>query len=316
MQRLDLHDWIPESFVWQGGGPVIGWAKLGRERLLEPFFADTLQSRQLERRETSIDELLDYADHRPGLPLRGLIFHMSRCGSTLVSRMLAASPRNVVASEPPPLSPILDTPGIDRSTRIHWLRAMASALGQPRAGGEEAFYIKLDPWNIHHIDLLLEAFPETPWLFLYRQPLEVLDSQRRATGAWLVPDLLAPEVLGLTREDWQPQHLEVYAARALAGLCQSAIDAEQTEEGMLVNYAELPEAFSTRIAPHFDVPTEELHGTMSVADRDAKAHHQKFIGDSDEKRASATPDQLEAVSRYLAEPYAELEALRRMQLEP
>ena len=58
----------------------------------------------------SIDVLLEWQEQSPGLPPSGFIFHMSRCGSTLAARMLAASPRNIVLSEADPIDYVLRAP--------------------------------------------------------------------------------------------------------------------------------------------------------------------------------------------------------------
>ncbi len=45
-----------------------------------------------------------------------------------------------------------------------------SAYGQRRRGVEQRLVVKLDAWNIGELALLRECFPDTPWLFLYRDP--------------------------------------------------------------------------------------------------------------------------------------------------
>jgi len=165
---------------------------MGSRRLTEPFFEQTLHRHmthpfhQLFRRETSMEEMVAWTLAHPGAPLRGVIFHMSRCGSTLMSQQIAALECNIVASEPAPLDAILRAhqriPTLPREIQVSWVRAMAAALGQPRCG-EQALYIKTDCWHIHQIDLIREAFPEVPWIFLYRDPIEVMVSQQRVPAA-------------------------------------------------------------------------------------------------------------------------------------
>jgi hypothetical protein len=146
-----------------------------RKRLLEPFYEQTLQRQMMHpfhhlfRRQTSMVELVNWTSANPGVPLRGLIFHISRCGSTLLSQMLAAIERTVVASEPAPFDGVLRAhlraPALAREMQVKWLRGMASAIGRPTAGSEQALYIKLDCWHIHAMELIQEAFPSVPWIF-------------------------------------------------------------------------------------------------------------------------------------------------------
>ena len=50
--------------------------------------------------------------------------------------------------------------------------------------------IKLDAWNIGELPLLRECFPDTPWLFLYRDPLEIAVSHLRRPGMHMVPGMI------------------------------------------------------------------------------------------------------------------------------
>jgi hypothetical protein len=52
---------------------------------------------------------------------------------------------------------------------------MVAALGQARAG-ETRLFLKLDCWHMRDLPLFRRAFPNTPWVFLYRDPVEVLVS--------------------------------------------------------------------------------------------------------------------------------------------
>ena len=61
--------------------------------------------------------------------------------------------------------------------RIEWLRGVVSALGQPRLGTEKHLFIKFDAWKVLDLPLIRRAFPAVPWIFLYRDPVEVLTSQ-------------------------------------------------------------------------------------------------------------------------------------------
>ncbi|MXR28952.1 sulfotransferase family protein, partial [Pseudomonas sp. PICF6] len=66
------------------------------------------------------------------------------------------------------------------------LRGLMSAYGQRRRGMEQRLVIKLDAWNIGELALLRECFPDTPWLFVYRDPLEIAVSHWRRPGMHMV----------------------------------------------------------------------------------------------------------------------------------
>lgn len=98
-----LTGWIPIRLYWNASTPVIDWCWVGTRRFTDLFFGHTIDAclrlpfSSLFRPQTPIDALRERHAMEPGLQPRGFIFHMSRCGSTLVSQMLASLPGSVVA---------------------------------------------------------------------------------------------------------------------------------------------------------------------------------------------------------------------------
>ena len=90
--------WRPAQVAWDGVAFVVDWAYFGVRRLESPFYEGDLRAalarpfNTLFRFRTPLNELARWTAALPKLRPSGLIFHMSRCGSTLVSQMLAASP--------------------------------------------------------------------------------------------------------------------------------------------------------------------------------------------------------------------------------
>lgn len=322
---MNLSGWIPARIAWRDSGPCVEWTLIGRERLLDPFFEQTMQRQmaqpfhQLFRRETSMEEMVAWTDAHTGAPFRGIVFHMSRCGSTLIGRQLAALERNIVASEPEPMDEVLRVsdrlPDLPREVHVRWVRAMAAALGQPR-NGERAFYLKTDCWHIHRMDLLREAFPQTPWVFLYRDPVEVMFSQGRIPASWIVPALVHPSLLQLQWSDWNPAQMDVYCARALANICWSGLRAaQQASGGLLVNYCELPEAMYSRLLKHFGLRETDVPAMQKAAEQNAKSPALKFTKDASEKQVEATDRLRAVVAEHLTPVYAQLEAERLVSIE-
>jgi len=289
--------------------------------LTEPFFDQTIQDlmRQpfnlLFRHRTPIETLAERYETKPGLQPTGFIFHMSRCGSTLVSQMLAALPRTVVVSEASPIDSVLrahlTVPGLTDDGRIDWLRWMISALGQQRRGDEKHFFIKLDCWNTIILPLIHRAFPNVPWIFLYRNPVEVMVSQLKRRGAHLVPGVIEPSLFGMNKADIFQMQPEEYCARALAKICEAAL--EYHEGGMLVNYEQLMEAMRDSIPKFFGIEYSEADIKIlnGVSRLDAKNPSLHFTNDTDAKNRSAT-DLMHSMADELVVPiYERLEAARK-----
>ena len=173
---IDLEGWVPVAV----DGDAVEWRHLPGQRFTEPFFEDTLRRHPpAPVRRITRAEAVEWAARHPGLAPTGFVFHLSRCGSTLVAQMLAAVEENRVTSEPPAADQALAAgdPGL--------VGAILSALARPNAG-ETRFFVKFDCWHIHHYALVRRVFPSVPAIFLYRDPLEVLVSQMRNPGMWTV----------------------------------------------------------------------------------------------------------------------------------
>jgi hypothetical protein len=318
LNRSDsLAGWVP---LYLKRGSVV-WGYMGRERFVEPFCQETLQKlavrpfNQLLRRQSGLDLLLERAQSHPGLPLRGIVFHMSRCGSTLAAQSLAALPDSVVLSEPESFDTLLQwlaaTPARDGDTGRALLRGLLSALGQPRRDGDRRLFVKTDCWHVCHIDRILPAFPGVPWIFLYRDPVEVLVSQARTPALYLVPGSL------IRHGVYPPEHLLAkpleHGAWVLSRVLRGAAEAVGRHPGgLLVNYGELPEALETRVAEHFalNLGRAEIEALRAVSARDSKRPYQSFQTDSAAKHAGATDELRDMAARWLHEPYAALEEMR------
>jgi hypothetical protein len=315
-RAMDLsHGWTPARVVWDGSGPTVEWCFSGDEPFTDPFFEQTLDRcvrrpfSLLFRPRTPMDAL---ADGPTGLEPNGFIFHASRCGSTVVTQMLASSPRNLVLSEPRTVDSVLRLPEPE-TERIEWLRSLVSALGRPPRA-ETRYVLKLDAWSVLALPVIRRAFPETPWIFLYRDPVEILVSQLLQRGAHIVPGALPPGLFGLEPSDLPATAPEEYCARVLGSIFEAALEGED-ETGMLVEYRELPDAVLDPIASLFGMDQSPLErARMEAAARlDAKNPALPFEDDSEGKRASATAAVRHAVERWAAQPYRRLEEARRRQ---
>jgi hypothetical protein len=312
-----LSGWIP-LYLQRG---YVHWGYMGQERFIQPFCQDTLQTlarrpfNQLFRQRTGLDILSARADSHPGLPLHGIVFHMSRCGSTLTAQALAALADTVVLSEPPAIDTLLEwlvaSPADDRKTSDALLKGLVAALGQSRREQDRRLFIKADAWHIGHINRILNAFPTVPWIFLYRNPVEVLVSHSRIPALYLIPGSLVQH--GLKPPAPLLNQTSEHGAWVLSQILQAAIAAiQQHPNGLLINYSELPNVIETRLNQHFNLnlTTDDLSALRLATLRDAKIPNQYFETDSTEKLASADESLQAIAARWLTGPYNELEQLR------
>jgi hypothetical protein len=307
--------WLPARVWPRDGELMLDWVWFGEQRLTEPFYEQSVARVSSGAPQPVTTPLAALARQTAGLAPTGLIFHMSRCGSTLVSQMLAACQANIVVSEAPPIDQIVRS-GLSEADRLALLRAMVHAFGHARNTGATRYFIKLDSWHTCALPLFRAAFPSTPWLFLYREPSAVMVSHARRAGMQMVADLVAPGVFGLDAggQTWGDD----YNARVLGAICGAAARGYADGGGLLVNYEALPQALWTRILPHFGLSpsVEELAAMAAAAQFDAKAPEVRFTQDAEAKRAATTAAIAAAAERRLAWVYGQLEALRRLEAPP
>ena len=316
----ELDGWIPIGFDWGGPHRSVDWCYLGAMRFTEPFFENTMQRaarqpfRVLFRHRTPIDVLEEAAASRPGIPPSGCILHMSRGGSTLISQMLAASPENVVISEGWPVDAAINAaarhPGVTTEQRRCWLRAVIHALGQPRQGAEHRYFVKFDATHTIDLALVRSAFPEVPWIFLYRDPVEVMTSQMQRRASWTMPGVVRVPGVPVTAEAFI--HPESYVAGLMSRICEAALEALDEPGGIPLNYSELPEAVTGRLAAHFQCSwsAEEIAQMRQAATRDAKRPDRQFSADSGQKQHAASVRIREVCEAKLAGLYRRLECKR------
>lgn len=316
-----LQGWPPRAWlpvrVWPsaGGTFAVEWAWFGREPLAQPFFGQDAQRQsalpmnRLIPVRTALDDLAQPAGalHEPD----GFIFHQSRCGSTLVARALATLAGTSVISEAPPLDAIVELgvyrPELTVERHAQLLRAMVAALTRPRRD-ETRTFIKLDSWHTLALPLFRRAFPATPWIFLYRDPVEILVSQLRLRGLQTVPGAIPTMLYGIPPD--LPQ--EEYCAMALARIAEAARSDHAGDHGALVNYAQLPEALFETILPHFGVApdTDARAAIAGVLRVNAKQPEQPFAADSGEKRSAAGAAVAAAAAAHMQPVYEALETMR------
>ncbi|MBB1287311.1 sulfotransferase family protein [Flavisolibacter sp. BT320] len=237
---LPFANWVPVQQQRSATGHLCEWLYLGEKKFTEPFFDDTIlacrRTYRDQRRYKVVSDLnimQQWAEGLPVLPVTGIIFHVSRCGSTLLSQLLAADEKNSVLSEVPFLDAMLRLPYQQRDISTHeaegYFQAAIRFYSQPRAAGQERLFIKADSWHLHFYTPLRRLFPAVPFFLLYREPMGVIRSQQRQRGIQSVPGMIEPEVLQLTQEQGRDFNLDRYMAAVLEGFYQQMIRILRTD---------------------------------------------------------------------------------------
>jgi gluconate kinase len=244
-------------------------------------------------------------------PPAGFIFHLSRCGSTLLAQMFASDATTIVLSEAPPLNRILRA-HVEPQVRHHWFQDMVLALARKRNDQAMRAIVKCDSWHAQHIAFIERAFPGVPWVFLYRDPLEVLVSNLTFRSAQTLPGALDSLPEGVSLMDALQMPDEHFVALKIAQIMQSVLRHAEHPGALFVNYTDLPHAALPRILKHFGLnPDGNVRAAMAEKTQfNAKQPRVQFVADSAQKQAQASPLARHYAQTLLMPLYQQLEHLK------
>lgn len=313
----NLSDWTPARFFQNGDGAFVDWIFLGKDRFIHPFFNDTIELRlrepfsQLFKHVTPIDFLGELYEKCECAKPRGFIFHISRCGSTLVAQMLASLSKNIVISEAAVLDNVIRA-NASNENKIAWMRWMVSALARKRFADEENLFIKFDNWSVLDLPLIKAAFPDVPWIFLYRDPVEVIVSNVRQPGVHMIPAAIEKIFPNMTVFEVLQFTMEERYARTIAAFCKAGLENKDSKLGKFINYKQLPGAVTNEICEHFGVKfcDEDIGIMKSVTDFNAKTPYETFSADSEQKQREASEAVVHFAHEFVSPFYEKLENLR------
>src|ERR1700761_4509275 len=246
MSGFSLKNWIPHKLEPTEKDIICHWLDAANAPFTEPFFDETIAKLIHKRRAYSLTNSLSslgVMQQRAGdlneVKPRVIVFHISRCGSTLVSQLLAAPLRHTVLAEVPFLDDILRLPfkypELDEAAINNLFIAALRFYGQDRnvegRGGKSSGHliIKADSWHLFFYAQLRRLYPDVPFVMIYRKPNEVFSSHRKQPGLHSVPGLIEPQLFGLEPADPVLTNHDEYLARVLENYFEKCIDIISTD---------------------------------------------------------------------------------------
>ncbi|MGA2890834.1 MAG: cupin domain-containing protein [Terracidiphilus sp.] len=309
--------WLPISFNHKT--KTIQWIDTGARALAEPFFYQTVKHYKKEHpaahiRTTSLDALTHINED---IPPSGFIFHISRCGSTLLADGLRALPNMIVVSEPPVLSGVLSLQSAannennsDMIDRGAILKGVVNAFGQRRSGMERSLVIKFSSWSILHLKTIRALWPQVPCVIIVRDPLEVAVSCLDKPPGWMN---LKDEVQGTVDSvlGWDAKSVSTmtkigFCARILGEFLKIAVVGKETG-CHVVDYKNLTADHIKKIAELFGIEVtseglEALRASCSIYPKDPGGKL-TFQNDRDAQQAKASDILRNEVNRWARSAY-------------
>lgn len=306
--------WLPTEVKLSGELSCVEWLNFADTTPHEPHFYQTVSRLRSEQRPIITDLMalacLKSSDRRPA----GFIFHIGRCGSTLLSNCLMLADSTVVIAEPSPVSALL-TPlshagwpieGQDWSQlrRALLCGAINRYLGfKPKSN----VVIKFTSWNLVYAEIMKSLWPRTPYIIVVRDPCEVVVSLLKDPTNWIrerdTPGVPRPAICSSDPE---------YCAYILARYFRIALDCSASDPFCrIVDYDLITPALVNRMGIFFGLHFQEescgeLLGRFRVYSKDAR-RQTRFAPDKAAKQLLANGP-VRMATRSLTSMYA---ALRR-----
>lgn len=283
------------------------------------------------------------------LDLSAVVFHESRCGSTLVANsFVGVNPsEHRVYSESAPVFEALYVfcsleedyslqPSARRSLRSQQSSEVCSRPKQAGLVLHDVMYLmrrsndpketrvlfKFQSKLTSYLPVFLQAFPTTSWLFVFREPVQVLMSYFKEGPIENVacartqddPPHAVQQIAKRGRgvNDASTLSYEDYCAAHLASLTETAVDGLQSSSmGIPVDYKGLPtnlgQIFSRRLG--ISMGTAEINNLNQIAGKYSKGRPgqaRAWEDDSKIKQRTATDQLREAAQTFLQDSYQQL----------
>ena len=324
----DLRGWLPVDAVVVNGRPGLAWMNVADVRLTEPFFQQTVDRLRAEdpaREElfTEFDTLVQLEKTFDSVAPSGFIFHSSRCGSTLLANACRALNDALVLSEPPAVDKLIarfitDAAGHHPKETLYsiFLRATVAALGQRRSGDERYLFVKFACCSVSQIERITRIWPNVPWVFLYRDPVETIVSNMQNLPSWLQDDdyRVLASITGASPEEVAAMSPEELCARSI-GRFYATAHRVANDRALLLNYRQLTLTEIANVLKFFGVEpaAADIEAIARQTQKYSKAvsSERAFVADTDAKQQAATDLVREMAAAWAADSYQLLEQKRQ-----
>jgi hypothetical protein len=233
--------WLPIGLTLTSNERLARWIDFGTTRIQEPFFADTVekllsQKPRVAEKRTQLRAVIEAAKGLTPIPAPGIIIHISRCGSTILSNALRLNEAATVLAESAQVGALLDPQMASRLTAAEGptfhqelLDSILRLYAAQADGSNSAIVLKCHALNILYACFIRSLWPTAPIVIMIRNPVEVIVSNLRNPSPWIKAisePSLAREYLGEPSGRQMP--VEELCSRGLGAFCHCASEIAHT----------------------------------------------------------------------------------------
>jgi hypothetical protein len=303
--------WLPVNLFFTSTSVSINWIDFGARRTVEPFFYQTIKTLRTcdpaaRERSTGLTALLETAATLAPIEPAGIIFHVSRCGSTLVANAIRTDSRSIVVCEAGIFGTFFDPENHDETRRMI-LQSLAVVYGNSE-GVDGRLVLKCHAVGLLQISWIRSLWPKTPFLIVIRDPVEVMISHLGNPAGWMKcrdKPRAAESIFGWSADEVRRMPLEEYCARGLGMFFETALRALD-ERCRVIDYRKLDLPRLRAVAEFLRAPiaqsnSEDLRSILCAYSKDPTGVR-RFEDDSRSKQIKATEAAREAMLRW-AQPF-------------
>jgi hypothetical protein len=306
-----VSNWLP--YRYQARHHIVNWlVPIGdaTEPFHDEYISRCLQSlfNQIIRPRCSLAFAQKQADKLSVVQPAGFIFHLSRCGSTLVSGCLSELDSTCVFSESPLLTELL----LDNQLSPAELKISLQAFINLQAAAfscRPQMVIKWNAWDIFRWDLIRAVYPDVPTLFLVRNPVEILTSHQRSVGRHMSGDLPIVGFHPAFSIASETTSVLDFRIQVLQGLLSEMCKQYLSPEVRVVDYQSLEVKALLNVASHFNL---QINPVELIKMQERMRFHSKTPGKvfhSDHEMMSFNQQEFERINKSLSSIYNQLSAV-------
>ncbi|HCS66552.1 MAG TPA: sulfotransferase family protein [Cellvibrio sp.] len=301
--------WLP--YRYHAKSRSIHWC-LPAGHATEPFqdetisrYRQTVLLNQFITPKTALTSLDIQAKAVQSITPAGFIFHLSRCGSTLISGCLSELDTSCVFSESPVLTDILLDRELGKTAQQQYLQQLID-LQASVFPSRPHVVIKWNAWDIFRWDLIRAIYPQVPCIFLVRNPVEILASHQRSAGRHMSGDpTLAGVHLVFNKNQVVPVSLLDFRIDVLKELLAEIQLIGAGSSVCRVDYHQLDLDKLSEICTYFRIPftSKEVSRIKSRLGFHSKSPMLRFNEDGVEKQKLFSPMDVKRIEQILLPLY-------------
>ncbi len=245
----------------------------------------------------------------------GFIFHLSRCGSTLISGCLSELDSTCVFSESPLLTELL----LDNQLTADELKTSLRTFINLQTAAFPArpqMIIKWNAWDIFQWELIRALFPQVPAIFLVRDPVEILASHQRMAGRHMAGDFALGGLHSVFSVQGAALSMLDYRIEVLRVLLVEMGKKSLSSNSLVIDYQQLDAQHLIGVLNFFGCAIDQL-GFLKIQERmrfHSKAPLQVFVDDRIKKQHCFSAEEQERINGFLLGAYTQLTGLSHKSL--